>query len=140
MAERTQEPDSNQEIVPATEDVFGIQHGGTIDDDIMRRVALIPMLLQVLAESHTTIKRLQGITGGAPLGRFRTIEEQVKIRADYEAEKAAGWTGDPQPYLYADGCREETPAHLGDSPEHATVEFKPRTFKRYMEEEKPGHE
>jgi len=60
------EPDSNQEIVPATEDVFGIQHGGTIDDDIMRRVALIPMLLQVLAESGTTIKRLKGITAEAP--------------------------------------------------------------------------
>lgn len=56
--------DSNQEI--ATEDVFGIQHGGTVDDDIMRRVALIPMLLQVLAESNTTIKRLQAITTEAP--------------------------------------------------------------------------
>lgn len=67
--------------------------------------------------------------------RFRTVEEQNIIRAEHEAEKAAGWTGDPQPYLYPDGCREETPIHVGDSPEHSRVEFRPRSFKKYQEEE-----
>lgn len=47
---------------PATEDVFGIQHGGTIDDAIMRQIAQIPMLLEVLSEAGKTIKRLQAIT------------------------------------------------------------------------------
>lgn len=68
-------------------------------------------------------------------GAYRTPEEQEEARAEFEEAKAAGWTGDPQPFLYPDGCREEVPAHLGDSPEHATVKYMPRTFKRYQMDE-----
>ena len=43
------------------EDVFGIQQVDTIDDAIMRRLALIPLAFQILDEEAKTIQRLQHV-------------------------------------------------------------------------------
>lgn len=56
---------------------FGIPEDDTVEAAIQRRLATIPMALQVLAESQRTIARLRAIPGVSDRERIEAAERRA---------------------------------------------------------------